>query len=278
MATRLGQVVDQAIWAASAEIAAAVADASHAGELGQQIMTALERMVGCDLGSIMSAVPGEDWAIIGEIADNRPLQKNYWRYVGEMSSDEVRQLAGSFSLATEVFQPQRRQRLSVFREFLDPRGLKEILTRNWFSDGRVWAVGLTRTRPSFSDRDIARLNAILPHVRAALRARSWFPHTDCDSYLRAGEGGSWDLTPAQERTISLVVRGLTNKEIAGLLGISPNTVRNTLVEVFKKVGVTRRSELAFIVHSCGVDGDQRRTDDELARHQQLAAMIAANGR
>jgi hypothetical protein len=49
--------------------------------------------------------------------------------------------------------------------------------------------------------------------------------------------------------MSLAIRGLTNREVAKLVGSSPNTVRNTLVEVFRKVGVTRRGELAFIVQS-----------------------------
>jgi hypothetical protein len=74
--------------------------------------------------------------------------------------------------------------------------------------------------------------------------------------------------------MALTVRGLTNKEVAGLLGISPNTVRNILGEVFRKVGVSRRSELAFIVGG-GAVGD-RSTDASLVRQREFVAAIELN--
>jgi DNA-binding CsgD family transcriptional regulator len=46
---------------------------------------------------------------------------------------------------------------------------------------------------------------------------------------------------------SLLLRGLQNREIATMLGISPNTVRNMLHAIFKKADVSTRSELVFVV-------------------------------
>jgi DNA-binding CsgD family transcriptional regulator len=275
MASRRAEALDGAVWRASGDIARGVTDASCAPELGQIVMDALDGMVGCDLGSIITVAPGEPWAIVGEISDNRFLRDNYWRYVMEMSPEEIRHLARGFVLDTEVFAPRRRERLGVFREFLDPNGLRCAAVANWVNDGRAWGVGLTRTVPSFSHRALARLNAVLPHVKAALRARSWLAD-QAGEYPGAGSGGPWALTPAQERTMSLVVRGLTNNEVAELLGTSANTVRNTLVDVFKKVGVSRRSELAFIVRSgaCANDVDPRHIRDELAHQRRFVATIA----
>ena len=43
--------------------------------------------------------------------------------------------------------------------------------------------------------------------------------------------------------VRLVTRGMSNKAIAHLLGISPRTVEGHLNHVFEKVGTTSRTEL-----------------------------------
>ncbi|HTU62271.1 MAG TPA: helix-turn-helix transcriptional regulator [Polyangiales bacterium] len=56
------------------------------------------------------------------------------------------------------------------------------------------------------------------------------------------------LTPAQHETLQLLVRGLTNREIADVLGISANTVRNRLAVCFKLLGASTRTEALFILN------------------------------
>lgn len=46
------------------------------------------------------------------------------------------------------------------------------------------------------------------------------------------------------RVIGLVQKGFTNPEIAARLYVSPRTVQSHLYNIFKKVGVTSRAELA----------------------------------
>lgn len=50
------------------------------------------------------------------------------------------------------------------------------------------------------------------------------------------------LSPQEERVLSLVAEGKTNKEIAVALGLSDKTVKNYLSNVFDKLQVTRRSQ------------------------------------
>jgi DNA-binding CsgD family transcriptional regulator len=51
------------------------------------------------------------------------------------------------------------------------------------------------------------------------------------------------LTRREREIVEKVRDGLTNREIGRDLGISTNTVRNTLARLFEKVGVSTRSEL-----------------------------------
>jgi Bacterial regulatory proteins, luxR family len=43
------------------------------------------------------------------------------------------------------------------------------------------------------------------------------------------------------------MRGFSNPEIAILLRVSPNTVRNHLVNIFRKADVSSRTELVFMM-------------------------------
>lgn len=54
-----------------------------------------------------------------------------------------------------------------------------------------------------------------------------------------------ELTPRQHEVATLVERGATNAEIAGALGISTNTVKKLLKDVFQRLDVQSRTELAM---------------------------------
>jgi DNA-binding CsgD family transcriptional regulator len=54
-----------------------------------------------------------------------------------------------------------------------------------------------------------------------------------------------DLSPRQKRVIELVAEGLTNRDVAEQLGISPGVVRNHLYRIYDKVGISNRVELAL---------------------------------
>ena len=60
---------------------------------------------------------------------------------------------------------------------------------------------------------------------------------------------TFGLTPRELEVISTVAAGYTNSEMAQKLSISVKTVKHHLTNIFDKVGVSNRLELAlFAVH------------------------------
>lgn len=64
----------------------------------------------------------------------------------------------------------------------------------------------------------------------------------------AGEHGAdlSILSTQERRVLALVAEGLTNKQVGEQLGLSENTVKNYLVNVFEKLQVKRRAQAAAI--------------------------------
>jgi DNA-binding CsgD family transcriptional regulator len=98
-----------------------------------------------------------------------------------------------------------------------------------------------------------------PQARATL-SRALELATDCDApplvertltELRAAGGrprrrphtGMAALTPSERQTAELAAAGRTTKQIAAILFLSPKTVEGHLTSVFRKLGISSRSEL-----------------------------------
>jgi DNA-binding CsgD family transcriptional regulator len=60
---------------------------------------------------------------------------------------------------------------------------------------------------------------------------------------------SFQFTARENAILRLLAEGLSNKQIARQLGTSPNTVRNQIHAVFRKTGVSNRTELALRINA-----------------------------
>ncbi|WP_367127728.1 AAA family ATPase [Saccharothrix sp. HUAS TT1] len=76
-------------------------------------------------------------------------------------------------------------------------------------------------------------------LSAAARAGADVPH---DRTRRLSE-----LSPAQAKAAELAARGMTNPEIAGVLGVSRRTVELHLTTAYRKLGVAGRGELLALI-------------------------------
>ena len=59
------------------------------------------------------------------------------------------------------------------------------------------------------------------------------------------------LTPREEQVVALVAEGLSNREVAGELGLSEHTVKKYLFHIFDKLGISSRVELTLYAMSHG---------------------------
>jgi DNA-binding NarL/FixJ family response regulator len=58
---------------------------------------------------------------------------------------------------------------------------------------------------------------------------------------------SLPLTPRERETVVLVMKGLSNKDIARQLGLGEQTVKNALFTLYQKLGISTRTELFHLV-------------------------------
>lgn len=84
----------------------------------------------------------------------------------------------------------------------------------------------------------------LPHSRELLqlRVRRYFQNLFAVSDDAPAGGSPYQLTPRETDVLSCLQKGLHDKEIASVLGISPQTVHTHLKRIFEKLGAHTRTE------------------------------------
>jgi two-component system, NarL family, nitrate/nitrite response regulator NarL len=72
------------------------------------------------------------------------------------------------------------------------------------------------------------------------------------SAAKSARPKNYGLTPREFEVIKAVVSGYPNKEIAGQLSISEQTVKHHVTSIFDKLGVYNRLELTLFVFHHGI--------------------------
>jgi DNA-binding CsgD family transcriptional regulator len=125
--------------------------------------------------------------------------------------------------------------LNYYNHGLRPLGIEHQI-RLWLSappgSARYFYVSRRRADGDFTNRDRELLELVRPFL-VALRDRFDVPIAD-------GENGH-GLTDRETEILAWVARGKTNQEIAGLLIVSPHTVRKHLEHAYQKLGVHTRT-------------------------------------
>ncbi len=77
-------------------------------------------------------------------------------------------------------------------------------------------------------------------IRAVLKGERWLP--PLIARLAAERAKQPDLSSRQLEVLDLVAKGLTNKEIGGILGFSAEGAKQHLHQIYQKLGVSTRAE------------------------------------
>jgi DNA-binding NarL/FixJ family response regulator len=101
----------------------------------------------------------------------------------------------------------------------------------------------------------AATSLLFEGIRRVVAGEYWIGResvSDVIRYLVRGETGEaharkqkFGLTPRERQIVGAVVAGYTNKEIAGRFSLSEDTVKHHLSNIFDKLGVSSRLELAL---------------------------------
>lgn len=120
--------------------------------------------------------------------------------------------------------------------------------------GVTAVLSLTRQRgePRFSESELRMLRQAEPLVRA-LGQRHWAAVPDLFAEQRASQPGELDqafagftgglLTARETEVVRLILKGHSSVSIAGLLGISPGTVKIHRKHIYQKLGIASQTEL-----------------------------------
>lgn len=151
----------------------------------------------------------------------------------------------------QAFSLGERNRLSLYSEYVRPLGIKHFASV-LLGRGETPSHAISFSRGDwrgFRDDELDLLRRLRPTLSLLSRlfGEESATRRGAPSCLLASE----PLTPREEELALYVARGLRNAEIANLCGCSPYTVRNQLVAVFRKLGVSTRAELAMCVCSAG---------------------------
>lgn len=123
---------------------------------------------------------------------------------------------------------------ALFHAIATANGDRELRLRFMDTVGKHFArVGDT---PAFSNEELADLSAVCTNLSACL-ATLQTRQTRFNSSLARR------LTPRELEIAELVAHGLTNGEIGEKLWISPNSVKQALKRMFRKLEVSARAEM-----------------------------------
>ena len=98
----------------------------------------------------------------------------------------------------------------------------------------------------------APTSALLDCLHQVASGNVWLEGRFLEMILKALRTDRRNATPVSAREkeiVRLLLTGCRNKEIASLLSISEKTVKNHLSNIFDKLGVKDRLELALLVHT-----------------------------
>ncbi len=213
--------------------------AQSSASFERELLATLVQRLDADGGSlhVTDAVGHTTMEVIGH---SRPKEYALILAMSELEADALvrRAVQGTVCVAPDAPEYDRLTWFHAYRRIQ----ARSVIGRIVVADCFVLGASLSRSRIGpFTDADARLLDSIFPVVKMAeelQRRRQSLAQPDPDT--------AFGLMGREAQITELVCKGMQNPEIAQLLGISRNTVRNCLANVFRKLGATTRSELVML--------------------------------
>lgn len=190
-------------------------------------------------------------SVVGIDGDDDAVDEDYWTF-GPCPISWYRATTGDLAAVrmTDVIERRRYHETPIYREYFAPHGIEHIVDLGLSAArGRHRSFVFFREagEPDFSDRELAVLEALRPHLshleaEAALRRR--LGETSLARNADAEPDPYRGLTTREREIVGLVAQGKTNAQIAAQLWVAPSTIKKHLEHVYEKLGVGRRTAVA----------------------------------
>lgn len=223
---------------------AEIARGSHSRKSFRTAVTPLlARTLGFDCAVWTFAIQ-PDWSDDSAFAWHFPIEtvklaRSRKTVIGEIAA-AARQALEKGAIVNLGTTARTRQKSALFNEIFWPAGLFSHVGLAFDIESRQTLLSIARASgPGFGQSDADAFNDVAPVLALS------------ESLCARRERGALSsaLTPRERDIAELVERGLTNAEIAKVLGISKNTVRNRLAAAFERTGSSNRAELVARLHS-----------------------------
>ena len=150
---------------------------------------------------------------------------------------------------TDVYSSSERRNLPFYADIIRPQGItSQLVIAIEFHGLRRGTIHLCRHGPvrGIGSSLVQRLRPIVPALGLIDAATSAAPPSPRSSAPPCAPR-SPALGAREQEVAQFAALGLMTREIAALLGSSPATVRNQLHEIYRKLDVSNRTELAFVL-------------------------------
>jgi DNA-binding CsgD family transcriptional regulator len=138
---------------------------------------------------------------------------------------------------------------AIVRDYFRPLGIDEMLfARCPAGSGRWLLLNLWRAPGDapFGDRELALARIVVEEAGPLLRS----------GRLAALHHGSGALAPRQRQVLALLCRGLTERQVAETLAISPHTAHNHIQRLHAALGAHTHGELLAAAYRHGLAGEE----------------------
>jgi DNA-binding NarL/FixJ family response regulator len=177
-------------------------------------------------------LPIDDFAIVAETASNPEVVIIDYNNEGNYQVSDIAEIKKLSPLTNVLVVSSDHNRDNIFR-VLD-YGVKNFLTKECDREEIIEAIRATAKGEKFLCHKIIDL-ILEKHINKN--------NSDCDAA---------NLSDRENEIITLVARGLTNKEIANQLHLSPHTIGTHRKNIMRKLGVNTVSEITMYAVRLGL--------------------------